>query len=107
MVLQYSSAFDDEVAELPEEAEDEGPQPPEGMESLLEEEVAEGPTADSDQEPLEEKEVIPADHRVEGGHSKGPVAHVPYYYFYQGDAHKPSLRVSQVISSSVLKQRLT
>uniref|UniRef100_A0A8C5B6Z5 E3 ubiquitin-protein ligase RNF10 n=1 Tax=Gadus morhua TaxID=8049 RepID=A0A8C5B6Z5_GADMO len=42
MVLQYTSAFDDEVAELPEEAADEGPQPPEGMESLLEEEVAEG-----------------------------------------------------------------
>ncbi|XP_059909062.1 RING finger protein 10 [Gadus macrocephalus] len=86
MVLQYTSAFDDEVAELPEEAADEGPQPPEGMESLLEEEVAEGATADSDQEPLEEEEeVIPADHRVEGGHSKGPVAHVPYYYFYQAE----------------------
>ena len=106
-MLQYTSAFDDEVAELPEEAVVEGPQPLEGMlESLLEEAVAEGATADSDQEPLEEEE-IPADNGVEGGHPKGPVAHVPYYYFYQGNAHKPPLRISQAISSSSLKLRLT
>ena len=105
-MLQYASAFDDEVAELPEEAAGEAPRPLEGMlESLLEEAVAEGAAAESDQEPLEEEEEIPADNGVDGGHPKGPVAHVPYYYFYQGNAHKPCLRVSQAISSSSLKLR--
>ncbi|KAG7281809.1 hypothetical protein CRUP_037090 [Coryphaenoides rupestris] len=88
-VLQYTSAFDDEVAEIPEEGPEEGPQLPGGiLESLLEEEVTEGATADPDQEPLEKEEEIPFDRGSEGGCLMGPMAHVPYYYFYQDDLEK-------------------
>ncbi|KAK0131449.1 RING finger protein 10 [Merluccius polli] len=77
-VLQYTSAFDDEVAELPEEApEDDGI-----MESLLEEEVTEGAAAGPDQEALEVEEEIPSNGPVR---PTGPAAHVPYYYFYQAE----------------------
>lgn len=85
-VLQYTSAFDDEVAESPEEGPEQGLQlPGEFLESLPEEEVTEGATADP--EPLqiqEEEEEIPSDRGSEGGRPVGPMAHVPYYYFYQG-----------------------
>ncbi|KAJ3604643.1 hypothetical protein NHX12_029383 [Muraenolepis orangiensis] len=87
-VLQYTSAFDDEVAELPEEAPEEEPQLPEGMlESLLEEEVTEGaPAADLDQErPEKEEEEIHSNRGAEGGRPTGLASHVPYYYFYQAE----------------------
>lgn len=92
------------MAEIPEEGPEEGPQLPGGiLESLLEEEVTEGATADPDQEPLEEEEAIPFDRGSEGRRPMGPMAHVPYYYFYQGNPHKPPLRISHEIPSLSLR----
>lgn len=76
-MLQYSSAFDDEVVELSEEL----PGFPEGiLESVLEE----PPEAimDAAQEPQLEEE-SPAE-QVQPGRPSASVVHGPYYYFYQG-----------------------
>ncbi|XP_027133208.1 E3 ubiquitin-protein ligase RNF10 [Larimichthys crocea] len=75
-VLQYSSAFDDEVAEVPEDAA-ELPGFPEGvLECVLEE----SPEA-AEPQPDEES---PATQAEPGRPSTG-VVHGPYYYFYQAD----------------------
>ncbi|XP_035514355.1 RING finger protein 10 [Morone saxatilis] len=85
-MLQYSSAFDDEVAEVeeveevPEDAAAELPLFPEGvLECVLEEppEVA----MDAAPEPEEES---PAS-QPEPGRPPTGVVHGPYYYFYQAD----------------------
>nr|XP_019949332.1 PREDICTED: RING finger protein 10 isoform X2 [Paralichthys olivaceus] len=77
-VLQYSSAFDDEVAELPDEL----PGPPEGsLECVLEE----PPEAmnDAAAEPQLEEE-SPAD-QAQPSRPPASMVHGPYYYFYQAD----------------------
>lgn len=77
-MLQYSSAFDDEVAEVPEDPEDAAELPgfPEGvLECVLEE----SPEA-AEPQPDEES---PATQAEPGRPSTG-VVHGPYYYFYQG-----------------------
>jgi len=84
-VLQYSSAFDDEVADFPEEATCEEPETatfeepdcPNGiLESVLEE-PAEAP------EPQPIKETPSG--QAEAGRPPANVAHGPYYYFYQAE----------------------
>lgn len=76
-VLQYSSAFDDEVAEIPEEE----PDVPEGiLESVLEEPPE--PVVDAPPEPQLEEE-SPAE-QAQAGRPAASVVHGPYYYFYQG-----------------------
>ncbi|KAM9858356.1 E3 ubiquitin-protein ligase RNF10 [Aulostomus maculatus] len=77
-VLQYSSAFDDEVAETPEEL-------PEFPESILASVLEEPPEAGMDaalQPPSdEERPTSPP----ELGRASTSAVHGPYYYFYQAD----------------------
>lgn len=80
-MLQYSSAFDDEVAEVPEEATAELPGFPESiLESVLEEPAEAMMDAASEPQPVEES---PAS-QAESGRPSTSVVHGPYYYFYQG-----------------------
>ncbi|CAN9513529.1 unnamed protein product [Ophioblennius macclurei] len=82
-VLQYSSAFDDEVEEFTEEAAAELPEFPEAiLESVLEE----PPEAAVDAAPelSEESPASPAS-QAESGRPSASVVHGPYYYFYQAD----------------------
>ncbi|XP_037337253.2 RING finger protein 10 [Pungitius pungitius] len=78
-VLQYSSAFDDEVAEVPEEGT---AQPSDFPESILESVVEELPEAmiDAAPEPQPDEES-----QTESGRPSNSVVHGPYYYFYQAD----------------------
>uniref|UniRef100_A0A3Q2R217 E3 ubiquitin-protein ligase RNF10 n=1 Tax=Fundulus heteroclitus TaxID=8078 RepID=A0A3Q2R217_FUNHE len=86
-VLQYSSAFDDEVAEATEDA---AAEPPAAPDSVLESVLEESPeaVAGSPPEPrLEEQrleEQLPAT-QAESARPSAPVVHGPYYYFYQAD----------------------
>uniref|UniRef100_I3JYW3 E3 ubiquitin-protein ligase RNF10 n=1 Tax=Oreochromis niloticus TaxID=8128 RepID=I3JYW3_ORENI len=81
-VLQYASAFDDEVAEFPEDADAELPGFPEAiLESVLEEPPA--ATGDSTSE-LQLEEESPAI-QAESGRPSASVVPGPYYYFYQAD----------------------
>uniref|UniRef100_A0A3Q3WMM7 E3 ubiquitin-protein ligase RNF10 n=1 Tax=Mola mola TaxID=94237 RepID=A0A3Q3WMM7_MOLML len=79
-VLQYASAFDDEVEKLPEDVDVEPPASPEGvLECLLEE----PPEAMMDTVPeLQPDEESPAS-QAELGRPPTSVVHGPYYYFYQ------------------------
>uniref|UniRef100_A0A673W6L4 E3 ubiquitin-protein ligase RNF10 n=1 Tax=Salmo trutta TaxID=8032 RepID=A0A673W6L4_SALTR len=79
-VLQYSSAFDDEVAEVPEEDPEEAPgEEPEIPEGLLER-VMEESTEDAAPEPQ------PAENPPSQAETMRPQTseHGPSYYFYQG-----------------------
>lgn len=82
-MLQYSSAFDDEVDEGPEEGAVEPPGLPDGvLECVLEEpdpEAMVDPVPEP--QPKEESLVGPA----ETGRASASVVHGPYYYFYQAD----------------------
>ncbi|KAF0033665.1 RING finger protein 10 [Scophthalmus maximus] len=81
-VLQYASAFDDEVEELPEELPEEQPGLPEGvLESVLEEPPEE--MMEADPEPQIDVEGL-AD-QAQPGRPSASVVHGPYYYFYQAD----------------------
>ncbi|XP_068460591.1 E3 ubiquitin-protein ligase RNF10 [Clinocottus analis] len=81
-VLQYSSAFDDEVAEGPEEAIAELTGFPQGiLESVLEEPPEATMGAAPETQPVEES---PAS-QAESGRPSTNVVHGPYYYFYQAD----------------------
>ncbi|XP_056145253.1 RING finger protein 10 [Lampris incognitus] len=81
-VLQYSSAFDDEVAEPPEDSAGEQPEFPEGiLESVLEEPPE--AVVDAAQEP-QLTEVNHHSH-VEPSRLPANVEHGPYYYFYQAE----------------------
>ncbi|KAM7416354.1 hypothetical protein PAMA_018430 [Pampus argenteus] len=82
-VLQYSSAFFDEVDEHPEGATAEMPEFPEGvLESVLEE----PPDAvmDADPQSQSDQEKSPAI-QAEAGRASTNVVHGPYYYFYQAE----------------------
>uniref|UniRef100_UPI003AAFD79D E3 ubiquitin-protein ligase RNF10 n=1 Tax=Centroberyx gerrardi TaxID=166262 RepID=UPI003AAFD79D len=81
-VLQYSSAFDDEVAEFPEGASGEQPGFPEGvLESVLEEPPE--ATGDAAPEPQPAEEIPPC--QAEPGRPAASAEHGPYYYFYQAE----------------------
>lgn len=80
-VLQYASAFDDEVLELPED-DSEQPQLPEGvLESVLEE------VPETESEPLEDMAEEPEEPPCQSDTSRNSatMVHGPYYYFYQAD----------------------
>uniref|UniRef100_A0A3B5R061 E3 ubiquitin-protein ligase RNF10 n=1 Tax=Xiphophorus maculatus TaxID=8083 RepID=A0A3B5R061_XIPMA len=77
-VLQYSSAFDEEVAEFPEDTAAELP----GCPDAIQESVLEEP-AEAEPEPQLEEE-SPAN-QAESGRPSAAVVHGPYYYFYQAD----------------------
>ncbi|XP_060926922.1 RING finger protein 10 [Limanda limanda] len=79
-VLQYSSAFDDEVAELP----DEMPDVPEGiLECVLEEPPEAEAVMEAAAEPQLDEE-RPAD-QAHPSRPPASMVHGPYYYFYQAD----------------------
>ncbi|XP_022052580.2 RING finger protein 10 [Acanthochromis polyacanthus] len=81
-VLQYSSAFDDEVEELIEDAVAEAPDFSEAiLESVLEEPPE--PMMDAAPEPQLEEESQSS--QAEAGRPTASVVHGPYYYFYQAD----------------------
>uniref|UniRef100_A0A4W5MQ43 E3 ubiquitin-protein ligase RNF10 n=1 Tax=Hucho hucho TaxID=62062 RepID=A0A4W5MQ43_9TELE len=80
-VLQYSSAFDDEVAEVPEEAPGEEPELPEGLlERVLEESTEASGDAAPEPQPAEENPSSQAE-------TMRPQTseHGPSYYFYQAE----------------------
>ncbi|XP_019949332.2 E3 ubiquitin-protein ligase RNF10 isoform X2 [Paralichthys olivaceus] len=77
-VLQYSSAFDDEVAELPDEL----PGPPEGSLECVLEEPPEAMNYAAAEPQLEEES--PAD-QAQPSRPPASMVHGPYYYFYQAD----------------------
>ena len=80
-VLQYSSAFDDEVVEQTEDAVAELPGFPEAiLESVLEE----PPEAMMDVVPEPQLDEESPANQAESGRPSASVVHGPYYYFYQG-----------------------
>ncbi len=80
-MLQYSSAFDDEVAEVPEDIDAEPPGFPEDILECVPEEPAEAVVVVAPEpQPDEESPPCPA----ESGRPTTSTVHGPYYYFYQG-----------------------
>lgn len=81
-MLQYSSAFDDEVEEFPEEPSTELPSDdPEGvLECVLEETVVDEAAAEA------QPDQGGSTKQVEVGHPPASTVHGPYYYFYQGES---------------------
>lgn len=73
-VLQYSSAFDDEVAELAEDT----------AEAALECVPEESPEAVADPSPEPQLEEESPANQAESTRPSATVVHGPYYYFYQG-----------------------
>lgn len=87
-VLHYSSAFDDEVAELPEDAAGQQSDFPEGfLESVLEE----PPEAMVDAAPEPQCAEKSPPSQAEPSRPPASVEHGPYYYFYQGRKSIPAL----------------
>ncbi|MED6248712.1 hypothetical protein ATANTOWER_003941 [Ataeniobius toweri] len=81
-VLQYSSAFDDEVAEPTKDTDAELPGTPDPiLESVLEE----SPQAISDPPPEPQPEEDTPPNQADSARPSATVVHGPYYYFYQAD----------------------
>ena len=97
-MLQYSSAFDDEVAEVPEDAAAELPGLPEGVLECVLEEPPEA-AIDAAAEPQPEEESPPS--QAEPGRPSNSVVHGPYYYFYQGGSFHKQKMVDAVIKISL------
>lgn len=99
-VLQYSSAFDDEVAEMPEDDPEQGPGeegegvlecvPEESLEALVDEALEDEALED---EALEDEDAASVPRPAEGsppcqaepGCPQGTSGQGPYYYFYQAE----------------------
>lgn len=79
-MLHYSSAFDDEVEDLPEDVAAE-PGAPEGMLESVQEEP---PEAVMDAVPQLQSEDESPPCQADPGRPSTSVVHGPYYYFYQG-----------------------
>lgn len=79
MVLQYSSAFDDEVEETAEESFAELPQGSEGVLGCVPEDIR-----DEGAQEAQLDQDGPA-RQVELSHPSTSMVHGPYYYFYQGE----------------------
>ncbi|XP_059193594.1 RING finger protein 10 [Centropristis striata] len=85
-VLQYSSAFDDEVAEIAEvPEEDAAAELPGFPESLLESVLEEPPEAIVDSAPEPQPDEGSPATQAESARPSTSVVHGPYYYFYQAD----------------------
>lgn len=76
-MLQYSSAFDEEVAEFPEDTAAELP----GCPDAIQESVLEEPPEAEPEPQLEEESSA---NQAESARPSAAVVHGPYYYFYQG-----------------------
>lgn len=83
-MLQYSSAFDDEVAEVPEVAEDAAADLPGFPEGILECVLEEPPEAMMDAAPEPQFDEESPASQAESGRPSTSAVHGPYYYFYQG-----------------------
>lgn len=81
-VLQYSSAFDDEVEETPEDSSAEMPLNSEGVLECVPEEIQDIVEEGASEAQLDQDE--PA-RQVELSHPPTSTVHGPYYYFYQGE----------------------
>ncbi|KAK2902434.1 hypothetical protein Q8A73_012180 [Channa argus] len=80
-VLQYSSAFDDEVVELPEDAA-----VPSAIPACILQDVVEEPPEDMmDAVPEPQLDEENPASQAQTGRPLGSVVHGPYYYFYQAD----------------------
>lgn len=88
-VLQYSSAFDDELAADPEGGPSEPPHAPEGVLECVLEEPPEA-AMDAAQEPQLE---------AEPGRPPSSAVHGPYYYFYQGGSLPAPSRASGLLET--------
>lgn len=80
-VLQYASAFDDEVAEFPQ---DTAAECPEITEDLLQCVLEEPPVAMMDAAPRSQLDGETHANQAQPGRPSASVVHGPYYYFYQG-----------------------
>ncbi|KAM6944736.1 E3 ubiquitin-protein ligase RNF10 [Lycodopsis pacificus] len=84
-VLQYSSAFDDEVAEVPDVPEEATAELPGFPGSILESVLEEPPQSMMDAAPEPQPEEDNPASKAESGRPSASVVHGPYYYFYQAD----------------------
>ncbi|KAK9522395.1 hypothetical protein VZT92_018863 [Zoarces viviparus] len=84
-VLQYSSAFDDEVAEVPDVPEEATAELPGFPGSILESVLEEPPESMMDAAPEPQPEEESPASKAESGRPSASVVHGPYYYFYQAD----------------------
>ncbi|XP_031704885.1 E3 ubiquitin-protein ligase RNF10 isoform X2 [Anarrhichthys ocellatus] len=84
-VLQYSSAFDDEVAEVPDVTEEATAELPGFPESILESVLEEPPESMMGAAPEPQPEEESRASKAESGRPSASVVHGPYYYFYQAD----------------------
>lgn len=80
-MLQYASAFDDEVVELPEDTLAELPEIPEDILQCVQEESP-AVMVDAAAEPQPEEENCTS--QAQPGRPSATAVHGPYYYFYQG-----------------------
>lgn len=80
-MLQYSSAFDDEVAEFPE---DTAAERPEITEDSLQCVLEEPPEVMVDAAPKPQLDGETPASQAQPGRTSANVVHGPYYYFYQG-----------------------
>lgn len=83
-VLQYSSAFDDEVEEFPEDSSAELPHGSEGALQCVPEEVP-ALTSVDEGAPEAPPDQDGSARQVEPGHQPASTVHGPYYYFYQAE----------------------
>lgn len=83
-MLQYSSAFDDEVAEVADVPEDATAELPGFPEGILECVLEEPPEAVMDAAPETQPDEDSPACQAESGRPSSSVVHGPYYYFYQG-----------------------
>lgn len=81
-MLQYSSAFDDEVVEVLEDTAVELPHAPESILECVPEEIPEVIIDEGAPEPPPDEEG--SARQAEPSHPPTTVVHGPYYYFYQG-----------------------
>lgn len=84
-VLQYSSAFDDEVLEVLEVPEDAAAELPGFPQGILECVLEEPPEAMMDAAPEPQLDEEKPTSQAEPGRPSTGVVHGPYYYFYQAD----------------------
>lgn len=83
-MLQYSSAFDDEVVAVPGDAA--AAELPDSPESVLECVLEEPPEAVMGAAPEPQPDEESPGSQAESGRPPTSVVHGPYYYFYQGES---------------------
>lgn len=98
-MLQYSSAFDDEVVEVPEDTVVELPHVPESILECVPEEIPEVIIDEGAPEPPPDEEGSAM--QAEPSHPPTSVVHGPYYYFYQGGVTSAQQLWGNVVKRSI------